>query len=164
MSTFKIADGQVPLFFEEPPPEVAAPIAGPAAPREETSARAGTVLNHKWCHDIYVMKGRSRRRHGLYDESQRIYQTGGEMSMFIYWKAKLVSIDYDVWLQIAGKVDWIEIIDHEKNECWRISMKKVMKTSTTYDAGIGKRLGVPMEYWHVIRADNTYRIKGRELP
>lgn len=104
---------------------------------------------------------RRKRLHGLYDESQRLYQSGGEVSNFLYWRRKLVSIDYGAWQQVFQKIDWIEIIDHESNECWRIAMKKAIKHAVKYNAGIGDRVGVPMDLWDVIRANGQYKQRGR---
>ena len=120
----KRVKGQIPLLFEEEVPE---PYVPPGTTREEVLSRAGTQLDHRWTHEI---RGKGRRGslvHGLYDESQRIYQTGGELSKFVYWKRQWVSISYDAWRQVYEKVDWLEVIDHERNECWRIAMKKAVR-------------------------------------
>jgi len=153
--------GQVPLFYEEDAllPEV--PYIGPGVDRNEIQTRAGTVLDHRWTHRVEGRGRRGVRQHGLYDEKQRIYQTGGELSNFIYWKRHLVSIAYEAWSQVWQKVDWIEVIDHEKTECWRISMGKAKKHAVKYDAGIGPRIGIPMELWDVITARGTIRQEGK---
>ena len=149
----KVADGQVSLFFEDEP-EIYVP---PGVTREELETRAGTKLNHKWTHEI---RGKGRRGslvHGLYDESQRIYQTGGELSKFVYWKRRWVSISEDAWRQVYEKVDWLEVIDHERNECWRIAMKKAARAAVKYNAGMGPRIGIPMDEWTVITAEGEIR-------
>jgi hypothetical protein len=100
-------------------------------------------------------------QHGLYDEKQRVYQTGGELSNFVFWKRKQVTLAYDAWRQIYQRADWIEVIDHERNEAWRISMAKALKYGVKYDAGIGPRIGIPMEFWDVITSRGTYRQEGK---
>ena len=161
----KVAEGQVPLFYNTDETtekaRVELPYVGPGVEREEITHRAGTVLNHKWTHKV---EGKARRgKHavlGLYDESQRVFQTGGEFSAFIYWKLKLVTLPWETWVRIRGIADWIEIVDHEKNECWRISKTKFMKHAVGYNAGIGERVGVAMNNWDIITAQGTYRQGG----
>lgn len=150
----KVPEGQVPLFYQEAEeqPRVEMPYIGPGVEREEITFRAGTRLDHRWTHRI---EGRNYRRQvllGLFDESQRVFQTGGEMTNFIYWKLNLVSLSLEAWRRISGPADWIEIIDHERNECWRISKAKFMKHAITYNAGIGERIGVHRELWTVINS------------
>jgi hypothetical protein len=144
---------QAALFAEEQVPDKIEPRARPP-----TRSRAGTHLDHRWCHNIYVGK----RVHGVLDESQRIYQTGGELSHFIYWKLRLVSFDERTWKQIKDRVDWVEVIDHDRNECWRIAMGKASGELTTYQAGIGIRVGIPMHLWDVYRADGSRKQIGED--
>ena len=152
----KVADGQVPLFFPDgaEQPRVEVPYVGPGVERAEIVHRAGTRLDHRWTHKI---EGTARRgRHkvlGLYDESQRVFQTGGEMSAFIYWKLGLVTLPLETWERIRGVADWIEIIDHERNECWRIAKARFLKHAVKYESGIGPRVGVRRDHWTIIRAD-----------
>ena len=155
-----IAEGQIPAFFEEEAEAPLVPYIGPGVEREEVATRAGTQLDHHWTHRITGHGRKGRTQHGLYDERQRIYQTGGELSNFVYWKRKLVSINSDAWSQILMKADWIEIIDHERNECWRISMKKAIAHAVRYSAGIGPRVGIPMAKWDVITQAGFYRQEG----
>lgn len=105
--------------------------------------RAGTHLDHRWTHKIMA----NGKTHGLYDEHLRLFQAGGVLSKFIYWKYHLVSLDAAVWRQVIDKVDWLEIVDHERNECLRIAAEKARKHAQTYNAGIGERIGVPMDLW-----------------
>jgi len=156
-----VAEGQVPAFFEEDAVQPEVPYIGPGVEREEIQTRAGTVLDHRWTHRIESKGRKGIRQHGLYDEKQRIYQTGGELSNFVYWKKHLVSIADEAWRQVCTKVDWIEVIDHERNDCWRISMKKAMNNAVRYDAGIGTRVGIPMDLWDVITARGTYKQEGK---
>jgi hypothetical protein len=151
-----VAEGQVPLFYEEEA-VVEEEYIGPGVSREDVDTRAGTQLDHRWTHKIMGHGRRGALVHGLYDESQRIYQTGGELSRFVFWKRRLVTIAEDAWRQVYGKVDWLEVIDHERNECWRISMKRAEKAAVRYDAGLGPRVGIPMDQWSVISADGKVR-------
>lgn len=157
----KPAPGQVPAFFEEAAGVPEVPYIGPGVERHEVQQRAGTLLNHAWTHRIEGHGRKGRLQHGLYDESQRVYQTGGELSNFIYWKKRWVTIAYDAWRQVAGKTDWLEVIDHERNECWRISMKKAIKYGVKYDAGIGPRVGIPMDRWDIVTERGTLKQEGK---
>lgn len=124
--------------------------------RPPTKDRAGTSLDPRWSHVIKI----GPKVHGLFDERHRIYQTGGELSNFVYWKLHLVSFDARVWMQVKDKVDWIEVLDHQRNECWRIAMGKAVKNLVTYQGGIGTRVGIPMRFWDVIRLDGSYKQVG----
>lgn len=150
------APGQTTAFFVQ----TEEPYVEPGAERPEVPWRAGTTLDHKWTKKITGSGRQGSRVHGLYDERQRVYQTGGEMKNFIYWKLHVVSIAKDAWDQVWQKTDWFEVIDHEKNVCWRISGEKARKNALIYNSGIGDRVGVLMELWDVIRADGTYEKKG----
>ena len=144
--------GQEPLFFPIPKQ--------PTVPRPSINGRAGTPLDHRHTVEVWS-RTNGRKLHGLYDESQRLYQSGGEQSSFIFWKRHLVTMAKDAWLAIADQADWIEMIDHEHNECWRILVKKAAKNAVVYDAGIGERVGVPMDLWDVITGTGAYRRRGK---
>lgn len=153
--------GQQAAFFEDPPPApYEPPYLGSITRRQERSRRAGTELDHKWTRPVEGTGRKGTLQHGLLDTRQRVFQTGGELSNFVFWKRKLVSLPYSVWLQVSEKADWIEIVDHERNECWRIATAKIKAHGVTYEAGIGKRLGVPMEHWDIITASGRYRQEG----
>lgn len=157
--------GQIPAFFpdeREEKPVVELPYVGPGVEREEIVRRAGTLLDHRWTHKVIGQGRRGKIVHGLYDERQRVYQTGGEMSQFIFWKKKLVSLSLEAYRLGTGAADWIEIIDHERNECWRIATGKFRKHAVKYNAGIGDRIGCPMELWDVITARGTLRQEGHK--
>ena len=154
--------GQVAAFFDEEPAAPEVPYIGPGVERGEVNTRAGTQLDHRWTHRIEGKGRKGIRQHGLYDERQRIYQTGGELSNFVFWKRKLVSFAEDAWRQVNQKVDWFEIIDHERNECWRISGQKARKYAVPYDAGLGPRVGIPMAKFDVITSRGTYKQEGEQ--
>ena len=154
-----LAEGQIGAFFE-PAPDEDLPALGPDVKRRDATQRAGTTLDHRWTHPVMTKGKRSHVKNGLYDESQRIYQTGGEIDKFVYWKLEVASIAHDAWLQVAEKCDWIEIIDHRRNECWRIPMARARKHLVGYEAGMGKRVGIPIRHWDIVSAQGTVRQKG----
>lgn len=155
-----IAIGQIGAFFEEPKDEefIPSPVAKIS---RETSQRAGTVLDHRWVHPIMSEGKRRRTQHGLYDESKRLYQTGGELDKFVFWKMQLVSLSWDAWRQVVEKTDWIEIIDNVRNECWRIPMARARKYAVTYEAGIGRRVGIPIKHWSIYTVKGTCKQEGQ---
>lgn len=150
------------MFFSDPtpPPEEVAYV-GTSVPRPPINGRAGTPLNHKFVVEVTGAGRRGRMIHGLYDTSQRVYQSGGELTSFVFWKKGLVTMSKDAWTAIVGKADWIEMIDHEHNECHRILVKKAVKHAVVYEAGIGERIGIPMDLFDVIRGSGTYKRRGR---
>jgi hypothetical protein len=154
-----IAVGQVGAFFEPPTDDEQLTLSPVIKTKRETSRRAGTVLDHRWTHPV-MSTGKGRKQHGLYDESQRLYQTGGELDKFVFWKMKLVSISYDAWTQVVEKVDWIEIIDNLRNECWRIPMARARKHAVRYEAGLGPRIGIPIKHWDLFTAKGTCKQRG----
>lgn len=151
--------GQMTAFFDDPPPEEAY-LTSPA-PRPAIGGRAGTPLRHEHTVEIGGQGRRGRMIHGLLDESQRLYQSGGELSSFVFWKQQLVTLSLDAWQQVLDRAEWIEMIDHERNECWRIQTRKAIAHGVLYEAGIGQRFGVPVSMWDVIGADGTYRRRGK---
>jgi hypothetical protein len=156
----KVVDGQLPAFWpdDREKPRVELPYVGPGVAREEIRHRAGTHLDHRWTHKV---EGDAKRGKvptlGLFDESQRLFQTGGELKSFVYWKLHLVTLPAETYRRIRMIADWIEIIDHEKNECWRISMTKFETNAVRYNAGIGERVGAPMDLWTVITSSGRQR-------
>jgi hypothetical protein len=132
----------------------------PGEIRPPIGERAGTVLDHRFTDPI---KGSARRgvtQHGSLDRRQRLYQGGGELKNFVYWKHKSVTIAQDVWEQIRGNADWIEMLDHQKNEVYRIDMDSAIRLGRTYDAGIGPRWEVPLNAFDRLDAEWYYVTKG----
>jgi hypothetical protein len=156
-----IAVGQIGAFYEPPTEEEQEPFTPAVPTKREASRRAGTVIDHRWAHKI--MGGRKARPNilGLYDESQRLYQTGGELERFVFWKMKLVSLPYEAWVQVVEKADWIEIIDHTRNECWRVPMARARKHAVRYEAGVGPRVGIPIKHWSIWTAKGTCKQEGQ---
>ena len=141
MGKQKPAEGQIPVFFEEEAEAPAVPYIGPGVEREEVQTRAGTQLDHRWTHRITGKGRKGVTQHGLLDERQRIYQTGGELSNFIYWKNRWVTFAEDAWRQFNQKVDWIEVIDHDTRQPLACRMH-------LRDAA-GRPLKAPrVPYWH----------------
>jgi hypothetical protein len=123
--------------------------------RQQVAQRAGTQLDHRFTRKIMS----DGKEHGLLDERQRIYQSGGELKNFVYWKLVVVSFDAKVWEQIAGKVDWFEMLDHPKNECYRISADKAYDNLVDYVDRIGPRVGIPLDRWDIVTAEDETRYK-----
>lgn len=126
-----------------------------AAPRLPTSQRAGTRLLYEPRGNVIPVLGRTDRgvkEHGYIDRRQRIYQCGGELSNFVYWKDDLMSFAEDVWHQInAGGVDMIEVVDHTRNRVFRLSIQRA-REGHWYESeknSIGRRWGVPFRWWPV---------------
>ena len=155
-----IVPGQVGAFFEPPTEDEQLALSPEIQIKRETSRRAGTVIDHRWAHKIIVGRKSRPIHHGIYDESQRLYQTGGELDKFVFWKMKLVTLSYEAWLQVVEKTDWIEIIDHVRNECWRIPMARARKHAVRYEAGVGRRIGIPIKHWSVYTAKGTCKQEG----
>ncbi len=113
--------------------------------------RAGTPLDWRTGNVIAVTgpmhKGPGTQVHGYLDQRQRVYQSGGELKNFMYWKERLLTLAYPVWQQIQEGAAWIELIDHELNQCYRIEARVARAHGHIYNAGIGPRWGVPREYW-----------------
>lgn len=132
----------------------------PRAPRRPRALRAGTVLDHRFCQRIAAPSGRDGRYrlHGMLDRRQRVYQAGGETGNFFFWKSQpaLLSLDLDVWRQIAPQVDTIEMVDHGRNEVWVVDVI-CAQLGQTYEAGIGSRWGVPMPCCQLVQADGVVR-------
>lgn len=149
---------QLPLFFEEADEQTRgeAPTRGPGIARTEIQHRAGTKLDHRWTHKI-VIDGKPM---GLYDESQRVYQSGGRLADFVNWKRKLVSTRLELWRRIGSVADWIEMVDHDRNECWRIATQKFLKNAVRYVAADGDRIGCPMELWTVVHSNGEIKQEG----
>lgn len=163
------------LFEDEPnvgefPPEptgVVGPVTAPfqrpdeATQREAVKRRAGTRLKHDG-HNCYQLegtgKGKAKKVHGLIDNRQGVYQTGGELKNFVYWKDRLVSLDVTVWQHVRDHptVKVLEFIDHERNECWVVSADVANAHGKEYNAGIGTRWGIPMDCFDVIAQDGTF--------
>jgi len=93
--------------------------------------------------------GRNTTVHGYLDLRQRVYQSGGELKNFLYQKERLLSLALSVWLQVQDEAEWLELIDHELNRCYRIRTKLAAKAGRQYQAGIGPRWGVPIGLWDV---------------
>jgi hypothetical protein len=124
-------------------------------PRQEIRERAGTRLDHRFTEPVYGSGRRGRIQHGTLDRRQRVYQCGGELKNFVFWKARLVSFDLSVWQVIQDAAEWIEVIDHERNECYRVSIGLARLHGRVYDAGLGPRWGVPLDRFQRLAADGA---------
>jgi hypothetical protein len=113
------------------------------ADRVSVTERAGTRLS-----DAKVAVPDAKGRiHGYLDTDQRIYQGGGELMNFVYRAKNLISLDLQVWQFIQPYVDRIEMIDHGRNEVYEVSSRLFSQGFQVYEAGIGKRVGLPIDHW-----------------
>ena len=124
--------------------------------RAETGRRAGTVMGPT-AKPIYGQAKKSLSQHGLLDEEKGVYQCGGELSGFVYWRQRVVSLSMVVWEQLVNLDLTLEFIDHDKNECWRVTSDIAKKYGKGYEAGLGPRFGIPMTCFDVVQADGTVR-------
>ncbi len=149
-------------LFSCPPSETPAPSASfdtnlcpPEKVRPTVSRRAGATINHKLARPLYATVRGRRSKNGLYDPSQRLYQCGGEFSSFVYWKRREITLPKEVWDAIAAGCGWLEFIDHEKNVCWRVAAETWKAHAQEYNAGIGVRLGLGLDYFTVLDAEGN---------
>jgi hypothetical protein len=82
-----------------------------------------------------------------------LLQLGGERSRFLYRARAAVTLAAEVWDAVADRARWVEVVDHERNECWRVPASCVRAHGFRYDAGIGPRVGVPERCFIVVDAD-----------
>lgn len=115
--------------------------------RKHWTERPGTVIDHRFAEKIYGTVHGKKREIGLMSQPQDLFQCGGEFNSFVYWKERLVSIPLDVWEQIEGKVQRWELIDHDAEVCWVTDMDVAKREGKVYDAGIGRRFGVPLDHF-----------------
>lgn len=122
------------------------------SPRQE---RAGTLLDHRFTEPIYDER---HRRQGTIDHRQQVYQQGGEAKDFVFWNLRLLTMPLSVWNQIRETdVEWIEMIDHQRNECWRVELLTMILHGVPYERGDGPRYGVPISYVTVHDAQGAIR-------
>lgn len=134
----------------------------PGSVRPKTAARAGTVLDHRFTEAVKADGLREHQTHGLIDRRQRVYQCGGEARNFVYQKLGLVTLAGPVWEQVIASVEWLEWIDHELNQCWRITLERASRLMECYEDGIGWRVGIPTWAFDVIDADGVLVTAGRD--
>ena len=137
----------------------------PRKPREATvwdrmpiELRAGTHVDQHFAIPIFGTSKRGTMRHGTLLKNMRVYQCGGEIDNFVYWKEHAVTIAYDVWLQIRDGVvregrrygaDVIEVVDHRRNRVWRVDMSVARERGRAYEDSqhsIGKRWAIHLDY------------------
>ena len=151
-----------PNFEPLPTPKKRSLFVTAADDRKAISKRAGTKIDHKHVRKIFGWAKTGAKLHGLLDCRQRVYQGGGELHNFVYWKQRLVSLSLEVWEKIQT-AETIELIDHKNNECWRTSMDFARRTGTIYSAGVGQRWGIPLRYFEVEGADGKIRIEAEDV-
>jgi hypothetical protein len=113
----------------------------------DINRRAGTHLDHRFTSTIRA----NGQDHGIYDAKQRVFQSGGELSDFVFWKKKSITMSVGTWLATRDAL-LIEFIDHGKNVCYRISRTKAEGHAERYTAGAGSRVAIPLVLWDQINA------------
>lgn len=107
--------------------------------------RAGTQINHATTEKVY----HAGKLHGLIDYSNQLYQCGGEYGRFVYHRLGIITLPLDVWQYIAERCDFIEMIDHSLNRCYRLSVARFAETAIEYRDKVGSRIGAPTRLWAV---------------
>jgi hypothetical protein len=139
-----------------------APLA-PAVPipsefsRPPTALRAGTRIDHAGGNAIEIrcrqpLTGRTSLA-GWLDRRQRVFQSGGRLREFCFFKERLHSLPSDVWEELttrwADAIDVIELVDYEASRVYRVAFTVARDQGRWYQAGIGPRWGVPTALWDV---------------
>jgi len=107
--------------------------------------RPGTQLS-KNAVKVYDSAIRSNVAMGMLDRKQALFQTGGEARNFIFRKKQWITLPESVWVDLLQEeIDLIEWVDHQKNRCFSIPMHVATQVVQTYDAGIGPRVGFPLD-------------------
>lgn len=117
--------------------------------------RAGTPVDQRYAIPIFGTSKRGKMRHGTILKNRRVYQCGGEIDNFVYWKLHAVTIALDVWVQVRDGVardgvrygvDVVEVVDHRRNRVWRIDKDDMQRLGEMYEDGIGKRWAVNLDH------------------
>lgn len=138
--------------------------------REEIPRRAGTHLDHRFTKPVMATARNGTRQHGVIDTRNEIYQCGGESRNFIYANKNWVSMAESIWRTLLPPetgipvVKAMEFIDHGENICYRISMREAIKNVHYYTAGIGLRVGFPVERFIVYDADGVPILRVPPVP
>lgn len=117
--------------------------------------RAGTQLDWRAgnCEQVYgpryMQSGMTV--HGTLDHRQRVYQSGGEYKNFYYQAKNAITLPLSVWQAVKDKCEWIEMIDHELNHCYRVRTSIAAQTGFEYETDIKERryhrFAVPRNKW-----------------
>lgn len=119
-----------------------------STPRVAVQHRAGTHL----LPNAYPVVIR-RVHHGMLDRQQRVWQHGGEAKNFVRWSMKAITIDLAVWEIVHDLVDRLEMVDHVRNECYRVGIQDARELGTVYrDPKIGDRYAIPLSAWEILDA------------
>lgn len=106
--------------------------------------RAGTHLDHRFVRKFWD-RGKDA---GSLDESQRVYQHGGEFNDFVLWKRHAITIPRLVWDDVKNSSDQLEMVDNVKNEVYIIDTPDAQIYGFCYtDPKIGPRFGVDLWFW-----------------
>ena len=118
--------------------------------------RAGTPIDWSLSPERlkYIKEDGSPGTYGTLARAQGFYQCGGELGNYVYWRLGIVSIPLSVWEKIYGRCRRIECVDHTHNECYSLSAEEFFNNLVEYEAGIGPRVGVDLDLWHVSGPQN----------
>jgi hypothetical protein len=132
----KAVGARVPVVADKPSP---------------SSGRAGTRLTDGAKIAIYGPGANGIAcQHGTLDMAKRLYQCGGEAGNFIYRRLQLVSMALVVWERIQMDCNRLEFIDHMQNQCYAIRTYCCrLHPGQRYDAGIGPRIGWPIDWFEI---------------
>lgn len=137
-------------FVREPKPK---PASGPQPAVTKNTPiedRAGTRLDHRFTRLVSGVRENNKRiDFGTIDTRQRIYQHGGDLSKLVYWKLKVAAFGPEEWRVIKVEADFIELIDHNTNKCYRISVADAKEKGYVYEGKVGRRWGVPLDLFTV---------------
>lgn len=91
--------------------------------------------------------------HGTVDLNNRFYQAGGQFSDFWFRKLDLITMPHQVWVAIAhyaDDIDYLEWYDREEDKAYQVNYLVAAQTGRSYNAGIGRRYGVPRKHFRVL--------------
>lgn len=133
----------------------AAPIPSEFRGRPAGARRAGTRIDHTAGNAIEIQCRQPLTGlvalAGWLDRRQRVFQSGGRLREFCFFKERLHSLPSDVWEELrtrwADAVDVIELVDYEAGRVYRVAFAVARAEGRWYQAGIGPRWGVPTELW-----------------
>lgn len=139
----------------------------PAVPvveqKPEVSGRAGSHLSLGSKVSVWA-RGKDPTKkevHGTLDMAKRIYQTGGEAGNFILRSKGLITMALDAWRRAEDGSDTMEFIDHTRNVCYRVRTYVLRRNrGTQYDAGIGERIGWPIDWFDIVDAQERVLTPG----
>lgn len=138
------------------PTPKAKPASGPqkaVTKNTPVDQRAGTLLDHRFTRLVTGERDGKKISFGTLDSRQRIYQHGGDLSKLVYWKLRVAAFGPEEWRVIKVDADFIELIDHNTNKCYRITVEDAKTKGYVYEGKVGRRWGVPLDLFTVYDKD-----------